>query len=163
MYSIDFEKLISDLLPWFMRTPSVKSWLKSLIYPVQMLYADFLIFRTEQLFNTKLSGQVAHIEYALNHTYYGDGTVRRILIVDSAFVPTVTLYNAQEEEESVYIFNTAEAETGLYLFNTDESIDQTDFTVLVPESLVFDEPKMQSTITNFKQAGSKFAIQTYTE
>jgi hypothetical protein len=161
MYSIDFEILISDLLPWFLRTVTFKSWISSLLYPLQVLYADFLTFRTEQMFRVQLSGQVAHLEFALNYLYYGDGTLRRIIISDSYYVPSLTVYNATETEESIFVFNSSESEASLFLLNTAESIDETDFIVLVPEALLFDENKMRSTVNIFKLAGSRFLIQTY--
>jgi len=162
MFSINFDTLISNLLARFHRKGKMLAWLHSLLYPVTLLYASFLVYRDQKLYDARITGQVEWLEWMLNDKFYADGDLRSIYIEDNNdFENEVYIFNTHENETETYIYNTDETEPETYLFNASEGLSGSDFTVWVPEDLVFDMDYMVSLITFFKLAGTTFTIKTY--
>lgn len=163
MYNIDFQQIISDLLPWFLRKPVMLAWLKALLLPVSQLYNSFLQFRGVKLYEASYNGQVAELEYVLNDYYYSDGTLRSIYIEDNTDLGEVYLYNVAELEQETHIYNVSEVtEPETFLFNGAEGSESSDFIVFVPDSLSYDTDYLNSLIKKYKLAGPTYTIQTYT-
>ncbi|KAF0203152.1 MAG: hypothetical protein FD170_1424 [Bacteroidetes bacterium] len=164
MFNINFDKLIDDLLPWFLSKPVMLAWLQALLSPVSSLYDSFLSLRDVKLYEARYNGQVAELEYVLNDFYYSDGTLRRIYIDDNIEAGEIYLYNVAENEEETYIYNVEETtEPETYIFNSSESAGGSDFIVFVPDTLVYDSDYLTSLVKKYKIAGPAFTIQTYAE
>lgn len=163
MFSITFDTLISNLLARFHRKEKMLAWLHSLLYPVTLLYAAFLLYRDQKIYDARITGQVEWLEWMLNDKFYSDGDLRNIYIEDNNdFENEVYIFNTDEDETNTYIYNSGEtADEETYIFNTSEGMNGADFTVWVPVSLVFDMDYMSSLIIYFKLAGTTFEIKTY--
>ena len=160
MYSIDFTKLIDNLLPWFLRKPVMKAWIKALIAPVATLYAQFIIFIDKKRWEASITGQVAVLEIMLNKEFYNDESLRNIFISDNDLDERVYLFNLAESQEPTYLYNISEVIEPPFITNSDERT-ATDFTVWVPSNLVFDMNYMTGLVKKFKMAGPVFDIKTY--
>ena len=162
MYSIDFVKLVNNLLPWFLRKPVMKAWLQSLSVTISDLYSQFISFTEAKRWEASLTGQVAVMEIMLNTEFYDDGSLRRIFISDNDLEERAYLFNLSEQQDPVYLYNLAEGEDPVYLTNLEERIT-IDFTVWVPDTLVFDINYMTGLVLKYKMAGPTFEIKTYAE
>lgn len=159
MFDIDYNKLISDLLPWFHRRPVLLAWLKVLVSPVVSLYNDFIQFRETNVFSASLTGQVISLEFMLNKVFYGDGTLRHIYISDGERLLPPYVFN-KEENKVLFLFNSNETHDPVYMYRIGETTGY-DFIVWVPTSLVFDAAYMRGLIEKHKAAGFQFQIKTY--
>lgn len=162
MYEIDFLKLINQLLPSFLRKAKMRAWLEVVLAPLQNRYNAFLSHREEVIFDVSVTGQVRSLEFMLNKIFYEDGHILKIYISDASRNPQVYLFQNTETHEPVYLYNTNEQYDGLYVFNTYDS-PGSDFTVWVPDSLLFDLNYMRALIDRHKAAGFKYSIKYYTE
>lgn len=162
MYSIDFEKLINNLLPWFMRKSIMKAWLGSLITTVISLYEQFLSYAASLRWDLSITGQTVLLEIMLNTKFYGESDLRKIFISDNDLEARIYLFNISEVEESAYLFNISEESDPVYIFNFSERTVM-DFTVWVPDTLEFDTNYMTGLVKRNKIAGPSFDIKTYTE
>lgn len=160
MYEIDFIKLINNLLPWFLRKPVMKAWLKALAAPLESLYGQFMEFIDKKRWDASITGQVAVLEIMLNKEFYNDETLRKIFISDNDLDERVYLFNLAEGQEPTYLYNDSEVFLPLFITNSDERT-ATDFTVWVPDNLVFDINYMTGLVKKFKMAGPVFDIKTY--
>lgn len=162
MYSFDFDKLIENLLPWFLRKPILKSWLKSLSTPARSLYSRFEEFVGKKRWEASITGQVAVLEIMLNKEFYNDETLRKIFISDNDLEERVYLFNSPEAQAPVYLHNLNEGQEPIFITNFWER-NSADFTVWVPDTLIFDINHMTGLVKKFKVAGPTFDIKTYTE
>lgn len=162
MYSIDFDKLISNLLPWFLRKPIQRAWLQALTTPLINLYTQFTAFIEKKRWEAYITGQVAVLEIMLNKEFYNDETLRKIFISDNDLDEQAYLFNTEESQDPVYLYNIGESFDPIYLSNTGER-HNADFTVWVPDTLDFDMNYMTSLIIKYKMAGPNFDIKTYEE
>lgn len=165
MFDVNWQRLISNLVPWFVGKQVMLSWLEAITHPIQALYSYFLDFRAARLYETKYNGQVAELEYVLNDYYYDDGTLRTIYIEDNTDQGDTFIYNTAEDEDDTYIFNADEStgdEVDTFIYNVDEGSGASDFVVWVPDTLTFDISEMTTLVRKYKVAGPTFEIKTYT-
>jgi hypothetical protein len=155
MFSVDWNKLIAFLLPTFLRKSKQIAWLKVLTKPVVNLYDKFLEFRIQQLFKTLFTSQIIYLEHLLNDVF--DKDLRRIYIDNDADKLGLFIYDS---EADTFMITDDEATT--IMLGSDESYNQEfDFTVMVPEGLVFDENRMRAWINLYRFAGIKYQIKTF--
>ena len=158
-YTWDFTKLVTYLLPSFLRKDRQISWLKAICAPTNTLHSAFETFVTESLYAQNFTGQVISLERLLNDQF--DNTLRRIYITDG-------------NREEVFIFNTGAgfaqnnetffyngSATGeKYTFSGDSALLH-DVVVNVPTGLVYDSIKLNALVRKYKLAGKKYIIQTF--
>lgn len=159
MFNFDFQKLIYNLLPSFLRSEKMQAWLNALVFPVKTLHAKFLAYRDETLFSLSHNGQVLSLEDLLNRIFNPDDIYPRIYISDGPRKAKTYLYN-ESENKSTRLHNLGESYPPVYLFNQQESTGF-DFTVWVNNSIEFDYNRMYSLIAKHKAAGFQFQIKTY--
>ena len=131
--------------------------LRSLIAPIEHLYISFYDFFAKVKYELIFDGTVIYFEHVLNDTF--DVANRAIYIDDAIDSVPVVLYNMAENNENTYLYNIAENESAPILFNGSETY--ADFTVMVPQSLVFNQDQMIALVRKYKIAGKKFTIQTF--
>ncbi len=163
MFNIAFDQLIYNLLPHFLRKERMLAWLLAVMKPVVLLYDRFLVYRTDKLYEARISAQVNSLEYMLNDAYYGDGNGRTIYITDNEdYSEDIYLYNSSELETETHLFNSDEtADTDTLTFNAQEGTGGVDFIVWVLMDMMYDSDKMISRINKYKLAGTTYEIKTY--
>lgn len=163
MYSIDWDKLISDLLPAFLRKPKMLAWLQVLLTPLQTLYNTFITYRNATAFSIGFTGQTMSLEYLLNYTYFDDGTLRLIYIEDGERREPLYVFQ-QSENQPAYFHNDGEDYDPVYLYNSEEPTGY-DFVVWVPFAFNFPPEKpleyLISLLNKHKAAGFQFEIKYY--
>lgn len=159
MFNFDFQKLIYNLLPSFLRSAIVQAWLNALVFPVKTLHAKFIAYRNDVLFSLSHNGQVLSLEDMLNQVFNPDNAHPRIYISDSQRKTKAYLYNSSENK-STRFHNLVESFPPVYLLSQNEP-DGFDFTVWVHNTIAFDYNRMFRLVTKHKAAGFQFEIKTY--
>lgn len=159
MFNIDFDKLINDLLPWFLRKPIMISWLRSIVSPIARLHQLFVNYRDDILFGLLHNGQVISLEDMLNKVFNPTNQYPRIYIDDGERNPVIYLYNLAEGNNTI-IHNLGETFPPVFLKNQSEP-SGFDFTVWVHSSITFDYDQMFSLVNKHKAAGFQFQIKIF--
>lgn len=159
MFNFDFQKIINNLLPWFLRGPRMRVWLEVLTSPVVWLHQKFTTQRDDTIFSLNHNGQVISLEDMLNRIFNPDDLHPRIYIADGERKAPVYLYNIAEGK-STRMHNLGESFPPVYMFTQTEP-SGFDFTVMVHTSIDYDYAYMAGLIEKHKAAGFQFQIKTF--
>jgi hypothetical protein len=191
MFNILWSRLVSWLLPWFLRTVSNNDWLNALTAPLVQDWQDFLVWKDEMIYEAYMTGQVINLEMLLNDKFngglnawnfngatytYDPNTPNAIYILDNPDpLPSNYLWTTAENRIDHGLWTTAE-DTAIpppplpppfYLFTNAEYNQQADFIVYVPTSLanvmtdIVFITRMKGWIDKYRQAGSRYKIVNY--
>lgn len=152
IYNVDFDKLVTMLLPTFKRKSKIIKFLKSLTKPIIELQQIFTRFRLDTLYKINHNGQVVYLQKVLNDRF--DKTARRIYITDGLFNDPTYVFPYQDDKDVYlniqYIFN------GLEL-----AFKDVDFVVVLPSDInlsVEEDIRMKSLINYYKLASKTYKI-----
>jgi hypothetical protein len=184
MFNILWSRLVSSLLPWFLRTVRNSDWLNALTAPLVADWQDFLVWKDEMIYEAYMTGQVINLEMLLNDKFngglnawnfngatytYDPNTPNAIYILDNPDpLPSNYLWTTAENRIDQGLWTTGENHTPpFYLYTNAECDQQADFIVYVPTALanvttnlVF-VTKMKGWIDKYRQAGSRYKIVNY--
>lgn len=158
IYSVNWNKLISWLMPTALFKPKMFGWLKSLAAPISTLHGDLLAFRKQKKYELEITGQVCKLETLLNDRF--DNNLRRIYILDGEKSKRRFIYSkAEQYTQPVY---TVAENRPFYIYQQNEITTTTyHFIVKVPSGLVYDADVMVSVLSSFKMPSKKFDIQSF--
>lgn len=124
--TVNYNRLTSWLLPIDWRQILFTKWVNLLVFPLKVLYQDFIKYRKKKLYRLSHNSQVCYMEAVLNDAY--DPALRRIRIQNGLFLQPVYFYTPPEERP-VY-FGTQ------YFYDPQDLITEgADFIVCIPEDL----------------------------
>lgn len=162
LYEIDWERLAGLLLPIRLRQPRTLALLRVMLRPVQVAHSAFMRWKAATEYRLNHSGQVAYLEKVLNDTWGLDydpadhAATQSIIILDGEQLERAYLHQAAEDLP-LYLDDPA---APVYLFRESEYLaEYSDFIVLVPQGIVFDEARMRAVIDFYKLAGKRYKIQ----
>lgn len=155
---IDFNNLINKLLPISKRKDRVVAFLYLILHPIKTINILFDLFKKDIDYKLIFNGQVIYLEHYLNDLY--DNTNRGIYIVDGSRTNQNYVYNRAEQIPSLVLYNRAE-NTPVYFINNNEVVEEVNFIIKVPSSVVFNEKIMREQIDIYKSAGKKYIIETF--
>ena len=160
MFNIIWSYLISWLLPWFLNKPKHNDWLNAILKPTKVLYADFLSFRDQTMYDLSITGQVISLEMMLNDIFngglnawnfnsstftYDPNTPNAIYITDNPnrLIPPVLWtraeLNAPFGRPPLILYTRSEVNAhpalAVVLYSRTEYNQQPDFVVYVPTAL----------------------------
>lgn len=159
VYQINFKRLARWWTPHPLRTASWLKFIGCILLVPAALHTAFLLYRKQKLYQLKITPQKVYLERMLNDKF--GGTVKNIYIDDGEDHPPIYLYQ-EEEAKPVYLYQAAE-DKPQWLYTEGEAGElRDDFVVFVPSIIVFDPVEMASVVRQYKLAGIKFKIQTYT-
>jgi hypothetical protein len=151
-FNINYNQLALLLLPTFLRKPVIVAYIQSLLVPIDKLYYKWSVFRVDNLYRIKHTGQVFSLRKSLNDRF--DPVQRRIYITDGNFYDTTYIYT-EAEGQDVWLYTEAEAGT-LYLRTEPETADTgLDFIVWVPQQVYTSEIYGLKAHIDFYRAGGK--------
>lgn len=101
MFNIDFDNLITFLLPGSWRKPKFIAWLKLIISQIKAIYDEFYAFRIQMLYIINFTGQIIYLEKKLNDTFDCEG----IYIENLQYSKKIFLFNKGENFLPVYTGN----------------------------------------------------------
>lgn len=145
-YNVDLHKLVVLLTPTFLRKSKLIAFMQSLIAPVNSIYSDWSLMRSNNLYKLAHNGQICYLRKALNDRF--DDELRRIYIGDgNKFVRK-------------YIYTPAERKTKylgtIYLHQRSDYADTgVDFIVYVPSEIVDIQIYEIEALINFYKEGVK--------
>lgn len=153
MFNVDFDKLLTWLLPALLRKPVFFAWVQTLCSPVKQLYDEFIAKRTTDLYVLNHDSRVFSIQAVLNDRF--DNVNRTIYLTDGFAKPRIYLYTP-EENKPVYLNPT------IPVYNEGDYGDTgIDFIVWVPNAVAIsnqDLIEMTSLVNKYKLASKRFSI-----
>lgn len=163
MFNVDWQKLINQSLPSFLRRDKMKAWLYALIEPIEVMHNNFLTFRDDKLIELSYNAQTILLEKALNDRWpgangniYVDNTADNLpdnfIFRDQDTLPDLKIYRDQDSGNALY--------STRYLFRDQDSA-KFDFIVKVPQSLTFNNAEMREFVDQYRKAGKRFKIETF--
>lgn len=131
-YKVNFNVLVVQLLPTFLRKPAFMAFVQVLMKPIIAVYDDWIIARDENIFRLYHTGQVCHLRKSLNFKF--DEEKKRIEIKKGDLYNTTYIYT-DGEGFGKYVFPENKPET-IWLRTELETADTgLDFLVVVPEDI----------------------------
>lgn len=154
-YLINFNRLITYLLPPFLRKRRQIGWLMAILAPARTIHLNLLYFRRDSLWRATINGQVNRLRQALRQRFNNN----QIQIVHpSTNLQQVYIYQISEVQPPVYIYQRSELKPPIYIYQMAEPIGQFDFIVTIPFSLLSAAPAIYAYVNQYKPAGRRFAI-----
>ncbi len=156
VFNINYERLITLLLPTRLRGATIQDLLKAFLKPFQILFNQFISYREATIITLTHTGQVMYIEHILNDTY--DEDQRRIHIDDGdEYRYPEFLYNYSEGQQALELNNYDNGQ--IEMNNAIEFNLINDFVVKIPATLPSDDNAIREMVNRYKQAGKRFKIE----
>lgn len=132
LFEISFRKLALWYLPTFLRKILVKSFIWILIYPLELMYIEFLKARKQNLIKMSYNFQKYSLQKHLNDRF--DKIQRRIRIVKAVQYEGIYLFTEGEDDASHSKTKWLHGdEKPIYIRNESELHSDLDFIVKVPD------------------------------
>lgn len=96
VYTIDFDRLVTNLQLTFLRKPFLLIFAKCLVSPIVSLYVAFLNFRIDSLYKLNHNSQVVYMQAMLNDSF--DNELRRIRIANAVIEQPIWVYEPLDDE-----------------------------------------------------------------
>ena len=152
IFSVDFKKLIINLLPLFFRRKGIFALIETLSSAMRTIYLMFLSKRDEHNKELAITPQVFSLRKTLND--YFDAGDRSIRIEDAELSERTYIFTEGEQQplflddDEVYIYTEAELNAAI------------GFVVIVPESLnnTAEKARLTAMINKYKLAGKQYTI-----
>lgn len=157
-YKVNWNKLVSWLLPTSLFKPKMFVWLKSLVIPINQLHTDLINYRYQKLYDLSISGQVCKLEKLLNDKF--DEVHKRIYIVDGERSKKRYIYQ-QLEVIKQNVYKTIENKPLFIYKDAEIQINTIHFVVMIPNSLRYDIDVFVSILNIFKMPSKRYTIQTF--
>lgn len=160
MFGLDFALLIKRVLPTSKRALWNIDWSLSILKGVNVLYDDFIIYRTDTLRELSYSSQTLIFEKLLNDNC--DNTLRRIYI-DNTFDNKIKaeLFDKIELETPIFLNDVSEGKPPFHLFDKLEFEEGSDFIVFVPTELTNKVPVIRALVEKYKLSSTQYTIQFF--
>jgi hypothetical protein len=152
-YKVDFDKLGLLLLPTMLRKPVLYSFVRSMLSGVVSTYYQWQLFRNENLYKLRHTGQVCYLRKVLNDKL--DPTLRRIIITDGQRFKRQYIYTRAENKPN-YLGK-------MYLRPSSDYQDSgVDFNVFAPLSLVESSIyEMRALLDYYKAFGTRYKVNVF--
>lgn len=149
-YKVDWDRLVLQLLPTFLRKAALFGYAKALIAPIASLHYSWSIYRNGNLEKLKYNAQKCYLRGVLNDRY--DAVLRRITISNTKNLEQDYIYT--EAENSPVYLGTMWLEAD---FNYAGAL--VDYLVNVPEELMNTKiNEIVATIEFYNLAGKEYQI-----
>lgn len=160
MYSVDFERLRDDNLPFLLQKPVMQALCDVPMSVIVRLHGEFTSFREAKDIRLAHNGQVNSLEAILNLTF--DSALNRIYLID-AVIPDDNYIGCRNNINQSYIIShtgmTTTPTDEYYIGNAPHYFGEYDFVVMVPNELMAQEVNLRKLVEEYKTAGKTFDIQ----
>ena len=157
---INYRKLITWLLPTFLRKARLFKWLYALLYPIMWLYENVL-------YRMQHDCRVIYMEKMLNEWFnvagydIQDHENTKKVYIENGFRANKTYIYQNYEYKPVYTFLKAENKP-IYIYRAAEFLLQYfKFIVWIPLSYTYNEALLKAQINYYKLAGKSYKIEHY--
>lgn len=158
-FNIDINKLIFWLMPHFLTKPKHLVWLQTLLFPLSWLYAQFLQYRAQKLYDATINSQVNRLTHALR-SKFNDQTIYIIHLsdyIDQAFI-FLEIEGATPEYDYLAIEGHIPVD---YDFTQAEYDSEVDFIVRIPLAMVAQSEAVKAFVNLYKFSSKRFKIETF--
>lgn len=172
-YSINFDRLINMLVPYYLRNRKYVLFLQSLVSPLQKKNEDFIDFTQEKKIEASMTSQVILFTWYLNRKYskyFVDPTDS--IVIESAIDIGVPVFRQNDPNQTPYtvwyiddnwdpVKGTDEEPPVFYYRQENITINKTSFSVSVPAINIPQEdfvPMVSNTVRMYRIAGKTFQI-----
>ncbi|QDP85186.1 hypothetical protein FNJ88_06265 [Chryseobacterium sp. SNU WT5] len=150
-FSINWKIFALSLLPPYLRSMTVQSWILLLVSAVETLHYEWLQYRAGNIYKLAHNSQKCYLRGALNDRF--DRELRRIRIDDGNAFKRKYIYTDGEEKPK-YLGT-------IFLYDdSDYSDTGVDFIVIVPGDLVYSVYEMRALIDFYRLASKRYKIVT---
>lgn len=154
-YYYNWRKLLRWLTPQALRKPRVLAFLRAFLSGVQHIHALFINFKIATEYTLTITPQVCFLEKMLNDRF--DFLQRRIYIIDG--VSYQPLWLALKEEEKPQWLALRSEQSPLWLpLRSEVSFFSSDFTIVIPKDVVYDESELTARVNRYKLAGKQWNV-----
>ena len=169
MYSIDFNKLVTQNCPSVLLKDKFLSVIFAFINPIKVLYNDLVTYQTEVAEKLSYNSQIIYLNKILNDKFKTLDIVNDIYVDDVANIEYVKILNKAEGLPYITIYNKAEDEDETTFKNKAEYNSIVDFNIMVPTAIYTLLTansnallnKMKATVNFYKLAGKRYNIVSY--
>lgn len=155
MYSISFNRLRDQNMPYLLRKPVLQQIISCTIKPIVDAHRVFRNFKIATDIRLAHNGQVYLLRKILNDTF--DPYGRRITIVD-AIIPNDSYVPNRENIKQSYIASSASGTKQFYIAQPPQYFGEFDFIVNCPIFLKSKTILIYKMIDEYKQAGKKYTL-----
>lgn len=172
-YSINFDRLMNMIIPYYLRSRKYVLFLQSLVSPLQKKNKDFILFAEEKKIEAAMTSQVMLFTWYLNHKYnkyFVDPTDS--IIIEDAIDIGVPVYRKEDPNQTPYTIwyiadnwesvKDTDEEPPIFFYKQENiNINKTSFSVSVPPINISQEdfvPMIANTVKTYKIAGKTFQI-----
>lgn len=153
-YQIDFERLVTWMLPSFKRFPKRIAWLYRSMKVLRDMHASFISFGQERIAQAQVQSQVIILEnYLIGR--FGPG-----IVINPQEVGQLTYISDDDDSVQSYIGADDDASALFFIADdTDSSAAGTNVIVQVPAALSVDEAELRAVLNKYKVPGSDYTIE----
>lgn len=159
MYSPNFSKLATALLPWFLRSAKSIQWVGVLSFGPKLINERFNSFRLARDYSLYFTGSRIYLERWLNDKF--DPINRGIVIQNIQFSRPPIIYNKIEGRDRVSLYNKAEAQSPTYIYTKEDLGGTISFSVILPANIPANKANqllVRNEVDKFVIAGRKYEV-----
>lgn len=154
-FSIDFEKLVSDILPPRKRKPRRIAFIYRLAATLRRIHGEFLATQSELTYLSRITSQVAIFERYLVEQF-GEGIT--ITVHQLTNIEEFLKHEDDDEFGFIIVHEEDQEDGGSYIRHEEDTSGMYNFTVHVPAVLNADLERIAALINKFKTPGSTYQI-----
>ena len=148
-YSLDFLKMIKQLLGYLLRKAKRIAWLKACLKPIQTIHDSFLVYTQSVVDEIKWNGQTVKLEQLLIQEF-GAG-----IYITTNSLSNDGLYVGEAPDLRSTIGSSVD---GAMIYDGVGVISEFSFTINVPASIVFSTVEMIGLVNKYKMFGTTYNI-----
>jgi hypothetical protein len=156
MFEVNWSIVVNYLLPPLLRRSKISAYLNALLAPFKELNNTFNLWRADNLYKIRHSGQVCRLTAAINDAFDPDS--RRFYITDSGGYQVI-LINADEDGYPIYLFDDFQGSAEIIHNDSAYEGGEFDFVVFTPFNLSMpDYYRLKALLDFYKLAGKRYDI-----
>jgi hypothetical protein len=155
IYDINWDKLLSWLLPNELFKAKLFVLIKALVSPITALHINLLVLRKAKLYELSIDSRIGSIVYYLNKRYDSNNRI----YITNGMRGTDNFIFLETETETDYVFDDGSAEQ-MHIFNENEvGASPAQFIVWLPTDLQPKELEIIAIINTLRMPSKRFQIQ----
>lgn len=153
-YSVDFTKLVADILPPKKRTPNRIKFIYILLKWIRKIHAEFITLQSDLETKSKINSQVIIFESYLVDLFGAGITITVNEIVQNLAI----IYSSSDNSLGASVISSGQSSGGNVVNAYNDNSLSVNFIVNVPIALEADISRLTAIINKYKAPGSTYQI-----